>query len=424
MIHVDARGCAVSGATPVAVEACERALAAFQGWRLGADAQLARAVDEAPHFVMAHVLQAWLLLCSRDSRRVRSARPVLARAACLPANERERQHLAAIAAVLADDYERAKIRLGELLRAYPRDALALQVVHSLDYVTGDVDRLNDRVAAVLPAWSSGLPGYHAVLAMHAFSLEECGEYERAEERALEALCLSPSDARAHHVMAHVFEMSDRPEAGVEWLNERIDFWGDDTVVVTHCWWHLALFHLALGQPGFAMTVYDGWVRAGHSDEIADLIDAAALLWRIQLAGADAGTRWDELAAAWAPHIHDRFCSFNDLHAMLAFVGAHDWERAHGLEHALVKGQSLPTRHGESTRLAGLSACRALFAFGRGDYTLAITLLASLPAMAHRLGGSHAQRDVLHLTLLRAVEHVRRPGRNSRVPNLQTTAARA
>ena len=30
------------------------------------------------------------------------------------------------------------------------------------------------------------------------------------------------------------------------------------------------------------------------------------------------------------------------------------------------------------------------------------------ALAHRLGGSHAQRDVLHLTVLRAVERIRRP----------------
>ena len=50
--------------------------------------------------------------------------------------------------------------------------------------------------------------------------------------------------------------------------------------------------------------------------------------------------------------------------------------------------------------------------GRGNDTLAVTLLASLPALAHRLGGSHAQRDVLHLTLLRAVERVRRPQRRS------------
>ena len=102
-----------------------------------------------------------------------------------------------------------------------------------------------------------------------------------------------------------------------------------------------------------------------------------------------------------------FCSFNDLHAMLAFVGARDWRRADRLERGLAAARSLPTR------LLGLVACRALAAFGRGDDLRAITLLASLPAQAHRLGGSHAQRDVLHLTLQRAVERLRKPVRRPR-----------
>ena len=83
-----------------------------------------------------------------------------------------------------------------------------------------------------------------------------------------------------------------------------------------------------------------------------------------------------------------------VHAMLAFVGARDWDRARRLELALAEAASRPTRYGETTRLVGLPACRALIAFGRGNDTLAIALLASLPALAHRIGGSHAQRDVL------------------------------
>ena len=113
-------------------------------------------------------------------------------------------------------------------------------------------------------------------------------------------------------------------------------------------------------------------------------------------------------AAWAPHIDDGFCSFSDLHAMLAFVGARDWNLARRLERELARRQALPTRHGETTRQLGLPACRALIAFGHGDDALAIALLAGLPAQPHRIGGSHAQRDVLHLTLQRAVERMRRP----------------
>lgn len=419
--HLDHRGCAITGATPAARRAYEHALAAVLGWRRGADAQLEAALQQAPAFVMAHVLQAHLLLCSRDPQRVRSARPVLQRASALPCNEREAAHLAAIAAVLDDDYERARATLGALLRQHPHDALALHVAHSLDYTTGDAAGMSNRLAAVLPAWSRDMPGYHAVLSMHAFGLVENGEVERAEQAARAALALDPADARAHHVMAHVFEMTDRADAGVRWLNEHIDRWASDSVVATHCWWHLALFHLALGQVDRALAVYDRHVRAGHSGEIADLIDAAALLWRVELRGGHAAARWAELADAWAPRIEDGYCSFSDLHAMLAFVGARRWDLAQRLEAALEAGQLRPTRHGQTTRQLGLPAGRALIAFGHGHYALATTLLAGVPALAHRLGGSHAQRDVLHLTLLQAVERVRRPQPRSGLAPLAAAA---
>ena len=408
MGSVDARGCSVTGAAPSALAAYERSLAAFQSWRSGVEPALAAALEEAPAFVMAHVLQAYLLLGSRDPRKVRQAQPVLARVAGLPANPRERLHLAAISAAAADDYVLAKTRLGEVLEQHPLDVLALQIAHMFDHVTGDVDRMHDRVASVLPAWSRELPGHHAVLAMLAFSLGECGEYGRAEDAACAALALNPMDARAHHAMAHVFEMSERADAGLRWMNAHRDFWSLDTVVATHGWWHVALFHIAQCRFDDSLWLYDQQVRAQPSCEIADLIDASALLWRVELAGGDPGPRWAELATAWGAYIDDGFCSFSDLHAMLAFVGARDWYRARQLERALVRSQALPTRHGESTRQVGLPSCRALMAFGHGNDTLAITLLASLPELAHRLGGSHAQRDVLNLTLLRAIDRVRQP----------------
>lgn len=397
-----------SGATPAALVAYECALDTFRRWRVGSEAELAVALKQAPQFVMAHVLRAHLLLGSRDPRHVHAARPVFTRALALPANERERQHLAAIAAALDDDYEGAKAKLGEILDRDPLDALALQVAHSFDHVTGDTVRLEQRVARVLPAWSSEMAGYSAVLAMHAFGLVESGEYARAEQTARAALALDPDDARAHHAMAHVFEMTERAEAGERWLREHQSSWANGTTVATHCWWHLALFQLAQGNIGAALATHDRHIRADRPRALADLIDAAALLWRVRLVGGDAGARWAEVAAAWAAHIDDGFCSFSDVHGMLSFLGAGDEARARHLEQNLVASQSLPTRYGYTTRQIGLPACRGLMAFERGDDVLAIALLVSQPAVANRLGGSHAQRDVLHLTLLRAVERIHRP----------------
>ncbi|HSW26580.1 MAG TPA: tetratricopeptide repeat protein, partial [Burkholderiaceae bacterium] len=207
-----------------------------------------------------------------------------------------------------------------------------------------------------------------------------------------------------------FEMADRPDRGARWMNQHLPRWSGQTGLATHGAWHLALFELALGRDDVALGLYDRRVRAGRSLEVADLIDATALLWRLRLRGTDGGARWAELADVWAPFIDDGFCNFSDIHAMLAFVGAGDWPRAERLEQALWRSQRRPTRHGRSTQLLGLAACRALMAFGRGDLARAVTGLASLPAQAHRLGGSHAQRDVLHLTLVAAIEALRRPRR--------------
>jgi hypothetical protein len=85
--------------------------------------------------------------------------------------------------------------------------------HALDYLTGDIGQMGTRVAAVLPAWSNDLPGHHAVLAMQAFSEAECGRYAQALDRGHQALEINPWDARAHHALTHVYEMTGQPLAG-------------------------------------------------------------------------------------------------------------------------------------------------------------------------------------------------------------------
>jgi hypothetical protein len=54
-----------------------------------------------------------------------------------------------------------------------------------------------------------------------------------------------------------------------------------------------------------------------------------------------------------------------------------------------------------TRQVGLPVCRALQAFAHGRYAMAVDLLLRARPIAYRFGGSHAQRDVLSLTLIEA-----------------------
>lgn len=401
---VDCRGDVLSGATPAALPHYERAAAAFLHWRQGAEAQALAALALAPGFTMAHVLLAWLRVNGRDPARVRSAHPHVACAAALPAHEREHLHVAALQAALSDDFVRMRARLDELMRIAPRDALALQVAHAFEHLAGDEAALLGRVEAVLPGWSCELPGYSAVLAMNAFALGENGQHERAEHVARVALAIDPLEARAHHAMAHVFEMTHRPDAGLRWMHEHAAAWASGSTFSRHAWWHVALYELARDNAAEALAIYDKHVRAGRPSAIGDLIDAASLLWRLRLRGVPDEGRFAELALAWAPHADDAYCSFSDIHAMLAFVGADQHGLARSLETRLRRQAAQPwRRHGATTRSVGLPVIRALAAHGRGDDALAARLLEPVPALAHRIGGSRAQRALLQLTHQHALQ---------------------
>lgn len=415
--RTDARGYPVTGATSAALLAYEDALESFQSGRDGVQAALAIALTEAPRFVMAYVLAAYVALSGRDPRSVERARPILSQAHALDADARERGHVDAIAAMLADDYDTALRRLDALILEYPLDLPALLMAQAIDLATGSPYTMRERMQVALPAWAPETRGYSGVLAMHAFSLVECGEYASAERAARAVLERYPTHARALHAIAHVFEMTDRPAQGERWMARHRDAWANASSFRVHCGWHLALFALSQDQSERALAMYDEELRSARSHDLSNLIDATSLLWRLELKGTRVARRFNELAEAWSHHIDDHHCTFNDVHAILAFAGAGRWDHAARLEAGLAQLQHQPNRHAVATREFGLAACRGVIAFGRGEHARAIGLLGGLPAQAHRLGGSHAQRDALHLTLLHAIEAVRRPRRGPLVARL-------
>ena len=62
-------------------------------------------------------------------------------------------------------------------------------------------------------------------------------------------------------------------------------------------------------------------REPNAPVVLEWIDASALLWRLKLEGVDVGDRWQSLAASWERAGDDAFYAFNDLHAIMAFLGA-------------------------------------------------------------------------------------------------------
>lgn len=397
----DNLGLAVSGASAAGLERYHEALRGLQCFIGDPIAALDRALADDPDFVMAHVLKGYLYGLSTE----RAAQPVtqgcFEAARALPATERERRHVAALGELAAGRWHRASQVLEDLTIDEPRDALALQAGHQIDFFTGNARMLRDRIARALPAWDEAMPGYHAMLGMHAFGLEETADYARAEAQGRRAVEMEPRDGWAQHAVAHVMEMQSRQRDGIAWMRANTDDWTKESFLQVHNWWHLALYHFELGEADEVLSLYDGPIFGAQSTIALNMVDASALLWRLHLGGVDVGGRWAALAANWEPHAGAANYAFNDAHAMMAFVGANRPDLARRLLAAQDAAIGEDSDNAAFTRDVGQPVTCAILAFGDGDYGETVRLLKPIRGIAHRFGGSHAQRDVIDLTLIEA-----------------------
>jgi tetratricopeptide (TPR) repeat protein len=401
----DIRDVPVSFASPEALAAHETALAQFQSYVGDPIATLDAALAEAPDFVIGHLFKALALFTTSEKQFVPAAQAALAQATRRldRANDRERMLASATRRFLDGDWSAGCRQLDLVLMAHPRDAMALQVAHLMDFFLGDAQNMRNRVSRVLPHWDVSVPGYSYVLGMHAFGLEEMNQYAEAEATGRRALELERKDGWAVHAVTHVMEMQGRIDEGIAWLQEREDDWAPDNGFAFHNWWHLALFHMDAGRFDRALALYDAAIHAQPAQLVLPLVDATALLWRLWLEGIDVGARLEDIADEWqARQESDRgFYAFNDFHAMLAFaatgrVAAMDRELA-GLAAAASRGGT----NGMMTREVALPLSRGIAAFAQRRYSEAIDCIEPVRDQAHRFGGSHAQRDLLTLTLIEA-----------------------
>jgi hypothetical protein len=237
--------------------------------------------------------------------------------------------------------------------------------------------------------------------MQAFGLEESGHYVEAERNGRKAVEIEPRDAWAQHAVAHVLEMQGRQREGINWMRANTEGWSRESFFAVHNWWHLALYHLELGEIDEVLDLFDGPIYGARSRVTLDMVDASAMLWRLHLRGIALGDRWDAVADAWEPVADAGLYAFNDAHAMMAFVGSGRRKSAQRVLAAQIDAMRRAGDNAAFTREVGHPVTLAIHAFGEGSYSETMRHLRSVRNIANRFGGSHAQRDVFDLTLIEA-----------------------
>ena len=366
------------------------------------------ALENFEFFPMAHALQGYLGGLSTDAHLARKSGKALTTfidsVNGQQATSRERGHLQAATALLDGRLSEAARTLADLSLSYPLDTIALAIGHQVDYLIGDLAALRDRIAAALPFWAGDSAHYPALLAMYAFGLEENGDLSGACSLGSKAADLDPANVWAIHAVAHTFEMRGQMDRGVRWLDSRRGSWTGRHQLLSHLWWHYCLYLLDVGDVESVVRIYDESMAPDQVDQVpAKLVNGSSMLWRLHLAGTDVAERFAALARVWQPRVDEPWCAFNDMHAVMCHVGA-DQQRS--AEELIGDREQYVTAAGQgdnvtTTTQIGLPVCRALLAFGRGQYAEAFALLFPLRRILERCGGSNAQRDVIQQTLVEA-----------------------
>jgi hypothetical protein len=366
-------------------------------------------LDADSFFPMAQALDAYLGGLSTDGQLAAGSAARLARfrerTDGYARTPREDAHLRAAGLMLAGQLAQAAGVLEGISLAFPRDVIALAVGHQLDLTLGDNVTLRDRIGDTLPCWDTSSPRYSCVLGMYAFGLEENGRSRQAEDLGRQAVELDTANVWAVHAVAHTFEMRCSAEQGQEWLNSWQPTWTAENQIRCHLWWHYCLYLIDQSDSAGALRIYDESLAPGRIDDAPPkLTNGSSILWRMRLEGIDTGGRFTELARAWRPHVSLPWCAFNDMHAVMCYLGAGEQAAAEALIADRRQYVSGPARHTDNaavTAAVGLPVCEALLAFERGDYDEVLALLYPIRRRVYRCGGSNAQRDVIHQTLLEA-----------------------
>jgi len=372
-------------------------LAAVNDFVEGFIASEARAVNilgaaehDASPIVQGYAAAVHMFAESRDAPV--NARPFIDRALAnaARATPREQRFIGAVQAWLEGDVPRAIALHEQQVGEHPRDLASLKLGQYHLFNIGDSAGMLRLALAALPH-ASDVPYVHG---MAAFGWEQCHKLDEAEAAARKAIGMCRKEPWAHHALAHVMLTQGRHREGLAFMQDVSGTWTElNSFMVTHNWWHQALFALALDDHEDALRLYDTQVWGVAKAYSQDQINAVSLLARLELAGADVGERWQDVADYLAERVQDQVLPFLDVQYLYGLARAGRAEAQTLMRNIEAHAVQAPPHSRTVWQEVAVPAARGLLAHAGGNWgTAAEQLGLALPHL-EQIGGSHAQRDL-------------------------------
>ena len=404
MPHQDRYWLALSTASDEAAAAYREGIdLMLSGWT-GATEALERALAADPDFALPQIARARLHAFYQQGD---LARQKAARARELVAqrgSDRERSHVETLALAIEGRVPEAIAATRRHIEAWPRDAVVLSLplgAFGLFAFSGMADHDSARHELCL----SVAPHYGEdwwFLTMYGWAMTENGDVARGRAVTERGFGLRRENAHAAHAVLHAMFEDGSIEAADRLVDDWIPGYGRSGILYGHIRWHQALGALEQGDATRALAIYTDVLRPSvtQAPPLNFVTDGASLLWRLSAYGHEVPKAlWTEAEAAAHKLFPKSGLPFADVHMALFAAATQNREalaaRLDVIEQRLADGK-LP---------AGPvvpAICRALAAFADDDDAGCVRMLGPVLGEVVRIGGSHAQRELIEDTFIVAL----------------------
>lgn len=373
------------------------------GWT-GTAEMLERAIAADPDFALPHIARARVHAFYQQGDLARQkaalARELVARRGSM----RERSHVETLALAIEGRLPEAIAAMSKHIDAWPRDAVVLSLplgAFGLFAFSGmaDHDRARHELCERV-AQHYGEDWWF--LTMSGWAMTENGDVVRGRAVTERGFNLRRQNAHAAHAVLHAMFEDGSIEAADRLVDEWIPTYDRDGILHGHIRWHQALGALEHGDAARALAIYADVLQPSvtRAPPLNAVTDSASLLWRLSAYGhAVPKALWVEADAAAQRLFPKSSLSFADVHMALFAAATQNREALAGrlavIEQRLADGK-LP---------AGPvvpAICRALAAFADEEYVSCAQALAPVLGEVVRIGGSHAQRELIEDTYIVAL----------------------
>jgi len=364
-------------------------------------ANIIAAAQNAPDDCLANAYAALfhLFLESRDAPDLALPWLQKAEAAAPHASAREQLTTAIVRAWVENDIPRVLRLSAQAAREYPRDLVVVKQAQYHCFNLGNCAGMLAVAEAVRDA-NADVPYMHGLAA---FGLEQCHLLDDAEAAARQAIAMLRKEPWAHHALAHVLLTRGRIEEGLDFLQDVSQTWTElNSFMYTHNWWHLALFLINRGRYDEVLDIYDQHIWGIWKEYSQDQIGAVSLLMRLELAGCDVGSHWDDLGAYLQVRVNDFVQPFLTMQYLYGLARAGLPQADQLLENLRAFAARAPAFVRNAWGRVCLVACEGLLAHARGQWESAFCKMAEAAPRLLEVGGSHAQRALFDQILLDAM----------------------